>query len=62
MEKREEGKFCTVCGNGKDATFIVAKTSEETREGHSTARICNNCQVYSLKSLLLVANIIKNFN
>ncbi|MEE2743430.1 MAG: hypothetical protein VYD54_05945 [Bdellovibrionota bacterium] len=66
MDKREESQCCTVCGNSKDSTFIVAKVpegaSEEARESYTTARICKSCQVYSLKSLLMAANIIKNFN
>lgn len=63
MEKREDGKNCSVCGNNNDPTFIVTTSSDtKTCDGHAfmTNRVCKSCQVFSLKSLLMAANIIKN--
>ena len=65
MDKCEDGKNCSVCGNKNDPTFIVTSAEESsTNDGHAfmTNRVCKSCQVFSLKSLLMAANIIKNDN
>jgi hypothetical protein len=65
MDNAENGVNCTVCGNTNDSTFIVTCAQESSRnDKHAfvTNRVCKSCQVFSLKSLLMAANIIKNEN
>jgi hypothetical protein len=65
MDKCEDGKNCSVCDNKNDPTFIVTCAEGSlANDSHAfmTNRVCRSCQVFSLKSLLMAANIIKNEN
>ena len=64
MEEEEVNACCSVCGTKQGPMFIVShelKGVQENRYGVSlvTNRICKSCQVFSLKSLLMAADLIR---
>ena len=64
MEEKEPPNCCSVCGTTKGPFFIIShelKGVHENRNSVSlvTNRVCKNCQVASLKSLLMAAQLIR---
>ena len=64
MEEKEAPACCSVCGTKQGPIFIVSHELKSVQESHHdvslvTNRICKSCQVFSLKSLLMAAHLIR---
>ena len=64
MDENEKKCSCSVCGTQQGPFFIVShekKGPSESRNGVSlvTNKICKSCQMFSLKSLLMAAHLIR---
>ena len=65
MEENEASTCsCSICGTKQGPFFIVSHELKSVKENHHsvslvTNRICKSCQVISLKSLLMAANLIR---
>ena len=61
---RQDGGCCNVCGSHEGPFFIIShqkKIIEKNPNNVSlvTKKICKSCQVFSLKSLLMAAHLIR---
>ena len=64
MEEKEPPNCCSVCGTTKGPFFIISHELNAVYENRKsvslvTNRICKSCQVVSLKSLLMAAQLIR---
>ena len=64
MEEKEASECCSICGTEQGPMFIVSHELKGGTESHHgvrlvTNKICKNCQIFSLKSLLMAANLIR---
>ena len=65
MEENDSSSCrCSICGTKKCPFFIVSHELKCVQDNsHSvslvTNRICKSCQVFSLKSLLMAADLIR---